>query len=129
MIGCSCGASWPGTRISHCSACHETFTGIEAFDAHRRADPERATASQYVGRCLDPTEAKLVRVSRSGRGARGTVVLWSKPESAWMASKRREQELKGHNIDAGGNCRKPGCAWFSDIEEDRVHTDSEGDPL
>lgn len=20
----------------------------------------------------------------------------------------------GHDIDAGGNCRKPGCKWFSD---------------
>lgn len=34
---CECGASLPlGSRICECAACHATFTGVTAFDAHRR---------------------------------------------------------------------------------------------
>lgn len=33
---CGCGAWWTGQNTSHCTACHETFTGITAFDAHHR---------------------------------------------------------------------------------------------
>jgi hypothetical protein len=32
-----CGASLPhGSRICHCETCCEIFTGVTAFDAHRR---------------------------------------------------------------------------------------------
>ncbi|WP_445944812.1 MULTISPECIES: FDXHR family putative zinc-binding protein [unclassified Rhodococcus (in: high G+C Gram-positive bacteria)] len=31
-----CGAVWSGMNTGHCMACHTTFTGITAFDAHRR---------------------------------------------------------------------------------------------
>ena len=31
-----CHASWPGgNRLGHCAACHRTFAGIAAFDAHQ----------------------------------------------------------------------------------------------
>jgi len=28
----------PGTRRSHCAACHETFSGLTAFDRHQTID-------------------------------------------------------------------------------------------
>lgn len=34
---CECGSCWPGpSRICHCEGCHRTFTGVKAFDVHRR---------------------------------------------------------------------------------------------
>lgn len=30
-----CPSTWAGLRTSHCAACHETFTGLAAFDKHR----------------------------------------------------------------------------------------------
>lgn|SRR5882757_1379094 len=43
-ITCRCGAQWTGTARSHCSGCHQLFSGITAFDEHRRH-----------GQCLDPS--------------------------------------------------------------------------
>lgn len=31
----NCPARWWGARIAHCSSCHETFSTVTAFDAHR----------------------------------------------------------------------------------------------
>lgn len=31
-----CGKSWGGMNTCHCTGCHLTFTGITAFDAHRK---------------------------------------------------------------------------------------------
>jgi hypothetical protein len=31
-----CAAEWGGMNTCHCSGCHLTFTGLTAFDAHRR---------------------------------------------------------------------------------------------
>lgn len=37
MTECSkCSAEWGGMNTAHCAGCHTTFTGITAFDAHRR---------------------------------------------------------------------------------------------
>ena len=42
--GCRCGARWAGSTTAHCGAqCHKIFSGVTAFDAHRRN-----------GVCLDP---------------------------------------------------------------------------
>ena len=30
-----CGAIWKASRICHCVACHQTFTGFEGFDQHQ----------------------------------------------------------------------------------------------
>lgn len=48
-IHCRCGAWWTGFNSGHCTACHRTFTGLSAFDAHR-------TGSHAAGtrHCLDP---------------------------------------------------------------------------
>lgn len=29
-----CPARWSGANVSHCTACHHTFTGVAPFDAH-----------------------------------------------------------------------------------------------
>lgn len=49
-IRCKCGAWWTGLRAGHCSACHRTFTCIEAFDKHRTGSHAKGTRA-----CLDPS--------------------------------------------------------------------------
>lgn len=52
MTACSrCTAEWGGLTTCHCSGCHVTFTGISAFDAHRRAG--KCLPAESVG--LSPT--------------------------------------------------------------------------
>lgn len=31
-----CKAEWGGMNTAHCAGCHVTYTGITAFDAHRK---------------------------------------------------------------------------------------------
>lgn len=47
-----CTKTWTGTRPCHCSACHETFSGITTFDAHRQANAHR-------GKCRKPSRMGL----------------------------------------------------------------------
>lgn len=47
----SCGARWSGSGTAHCGACCTTFTGVGAFDAHRRG-----------GRCNPPAAVGLVLI-------------------------------------------------------------------
>lgn len=47
-----CVKFWTGTRPCHCSACHETFSGITTFDAHRQANAHR-------GKCKNPAKMGL----------------------------------------------------------------------
>ncbi|MDH6282882.1 hypothetical protein [Prescottella agglutinans] len=49
-----CKAEWGGMNTGHCTGCHTTFSGITAFDAHRRA---------Y--RCLTPEAAGLTLTNRN----------------------------------------------------------------
>lgn len=44
-----CDARWTALTLAHCAACHLTFTGITAFDSHRRD-----------GACRTPAEAGLI---------------------------------------------------------------------
>lgn len=127
MIGCRCGAEWPGTRISHCSACHETFSGVSAFDQHRRR--VKSETSKYVGRCLDPLDAGLSPHRLPGDAAMGTLIVWRLPLSTYMEDLKLQRLMRGHDINSGGTCRKPGCTWFSDHEDERFHTDEEGNRL
>lgn len=54
-----CDARWGGYNTSHCSACHQTFTGLTAFDKHRDGNHANSTR-----RCLPPD---LVGLIDSGR--------------------------------------------------------------
>lgn len=47
-----CTNTWTGTSRCHCSACHETFSGITTFDAHRQANAHR-------GKCKKPAYMSL----------------------------------------------------------------------
>ena len=55
-----CDKRWSGYNTSHCSSCHETFTGLSAFDRHR-------TGSHAAGtrKCLPPADVGLAQVNRS----------------------------------------------------------------
>lgn len=74
---CRCGAEWTGYRTCHCAAkgCHQTFTCISAFDAHRRH-----------GQCLDPAGAGLVPVTKPHWTG------WGWPSSAYDHETRRGDE-------------------------------------
>lgn len=58
---CRCGAWWSGLNTCHCSAkkCHQTFTGIGAFNKHR--------AGSHAGTryCVDPAIVGLVDAGRN----------------------------------------------------------------
>ena len=55
MIACEkCSATWGGMNTAHCSGCHTTFTGITAFDAHRRG-----------GECIPAESAGLTLTKRA----------------------------------------------------------------
>lgn len=56
---CTCGARWNGENTAHCSGCHQTFTGLTAFDKHR-------SGSHVTGRhCQDPWDIGLVDAGRA----------------------------------------------------------------
>jgi hypothetical protein len=56
-----CRARWGGLKTAHCSACHETFTVVAAFDKHRAGSHARG---RY---CLDPAAVGLVDAGRAYR--------------------------------------------------------------
>lgn len=45
----ACGRWWTGAERSHCGGCHQTFTGMSAFERHRKGL-----------RCNDPASVGLV---------------------------------------------------------------------
>lgn len=57
-----CGALWGGSKTSHCSRCHETFSTPGNFDKHQREN--------Y---CLAPASVGLVEVPRVG------YMVWAAP--------------------------------------------------
>lgn len=72
--GCArCDARWGGSRTCHCSAegCHQTFTGLQAFEAHR-------TGSHSTGKrhCLIPASIGLVQADDR------PYPCWTTPEGA-----------------------------------------------
>jgi hypothetical protein len=50
----TCSAEWGGMNTAHCARCHTTFTGITAFDAHRRG-----------GICIPAESVGLSRTNRA----------------------------------------------------------------
>lgn len=43
-----CTNRWSGANTAHCATCHNTFTGVAAFDKHRQN-----------GKCAHPAEVNL----------------------------------------------------------------------
>lgn len=71
-----CDAWWGGLNTSHCSACHQTFTGLSAFDKHRTGSHANSTRH-----CVAPESVGLVDAGRAYPcwAFEGT---WTGPEDA-----------------------------------------------
>lgn len=67
----ACRKTWSGNRAAHCGGCHETFTGITAFDAHQ-SWPKGSTPT---GLCRLPADAGLEPRQQSWG------VLWAMPNT------------------------------------------------
>lgn len=59
--GCADDKLSPNTRICHCTVCHETFSVIEHFDAHRVA-----SRGDKPNKCRPPGEIKVLKGVRAG---------------------------------------------------------------
>lgn len=55
-----CSSRWNGYNTCHCSACHQTFTGLTAFDKHRAGSHMPDTRH-----CLEPASRGLVDAGRA----------------------------------------------------------------
>jgi hypothetical protein len=64
-VHAACGKEWAGARAAHCGGCHETFSGVTLFDAHR------SLKGGEHGSCADPATMAGVEL-RDG--------VWSYPE-------------------------------------------------
>jgi hypothetical protein len=76
----SCGATWSGSKVSHCGSCHQTFSSLSSFDRH-----QSRTGTDKL--CRDPQEAGLVPVEKPWG------VMWSMPgppAGHWAANARAE---------------------------------------
>ena len=51
-----CDKNWTGAARAHCSACHETFSGITTFDAHRKANAHRGKCKKPIHMGLEKNE-------------------------------------------------------------------------
>ena len=56
----TCGARWAGLNTNHCTSCHNTFTGIAAFDKHRTGKHDNDTRH-----CLNPATVGLIDAGRN----------------------------------------------------------------
>lgn len=61
-----CPTRWTGQATCHCAACHYTFTGLSAFDRHRK---------EFT--CRPPAEVGLVEHERGGSNS--PYVAWGRP--------------------------------------------------
>lgn len=58
--GCGrCASRWGGLNTAHCGACHQTFTGIHAFDRHRTGSHSGGTRH-----CQPPAIVGLIDAGR-----------------------------------------------------------------
>lgn len=61
MHGCArCPNLWGGFNTSHCGGCHQTFTGLTAFDKHR--DGSHSAGTRH---CVDPATVGLIDAGRT----------------------------------------------------------------
>jgi hypothetical protein len=60
---CECGSSLPRPpRFCHCEGCHESFTGVKAFDAHRRG---RHGVDRH---CATPAQMLILGLRKNAQG-------------------------------------------------------------
>jgi hypothetical protein len=72
-----CGRWWTGAERSHASCCHETFSSLSAFDAHRRG-----------GHCNTPTTVGLIARPQSW----GTLWGWPAPTGGYGTLRQRMED-------------------------------------
>lgn len=83
-----CGKQWTqiGNRTGHCSGCHETFSGLSAFDAHQSVVDDRNV-------CKKPENAGLV--ARPDRNIPDLMIWGQKgapPGEIWGTPDTEEEE-------------------------------------
>lgn len=76
-----CGKWWTGAERSHASCCHETFSSLSAFDAHRRG-----------GQCNDPASVGLVAREKPF----GRLWGWPAPEGGYSTIAARMGDPDDH---------------------------------
>lgn len=76
-----CDTVWFGQGICHCATCHETFSTIQHFDAHRSQRGER-------GECLDPGALKVSKGKYEGQP-----LLKRNKTGVWVGYQSRPEEL------------------------------------
>lgn len=80
-----CPTRWSGTQTCHCSGCHLTFTGLTAFDKHRK---------NFT--CQSPQDVGLVQHRRGGDAFK--YEAWGFPhddDAARRFSAYREERAQG----------------------------------
>lgn len=87
-----CGKRIPNrSTYCHCAACHETFTGIVAFDEHRRGFA-----------CLDP--ATIIPRPNGDTFSRDHLGHWhfgeAKTAAEWEAAEQRRSDLAREQLRA-----------------------------
>lgn len=73
---CTCGKSWTGFRMEHCTVCHETFSGTTAGDKHRTGD-HNTYSGPSRRRCLSGAEMRKRGMEQNARG------VWTNGGSYW----------------------------------------------
>jgi len=72
---CPCDSTCPplagGSRMCHCSCCHETFGGVAGFDLHRRGLVAKR-------RCASAVEMATLRLVRDDRRVWRTLARFEK---------------------------------------------------
>ena len=59
IITCGgCDTTWTALNAAHCSACHQTFSGVHLFDRHRRPTGEHGNCG-HPGDLRDRTGAPV----------------------------------------------------------------------
>lgn len=87
----ACGKQWTGLSTSHCGGCHETFTGISAFSAHRVGD------GNGDWHCSDPKDVGLVDAGRK-------YPCWREPvdesHAGWFKKLREKESRADVTVDS-----------------------------
>lgn len=67
-----CAARWTALGACHCSACHQTFSGVALFDRHRSVAGGEHGSCLPPGRLIHATTGERLMFERDG--------MWRGPE-------------------------------------------------